>query len=270
MWKVVLALRELGGSGTIQEIRDKVAEIGGFDEKQLARLHGKGPLTEIEYRVGWARWLLMAAGAITQSQNGVWALTEVGRSVVESDMPTLYAATRAKQHPGRSLAADSESPSDDEEGLGDDDANPNWREALLERVLQMEPASFEQLTARVLREKGFTSVKVSGRTGDGGIDGVGVLQVSLINFKVFFQCKRYRGSVGSSVVRDFRGAMAGRSDKGLLITTGSFSREAKLEATRDGTVAVDLIDGDQLCELLRELGLGTRMRQATLIDESFF
>jgi len=269
MWKVVLALRELGGSGTIQEIRDKVAEIGGFSEHQLGWLHGKGPLTEIEYRVGWARWLLKAAGAITQSQNGVWALTELGRTVVESDMPKLYASTRTKQHPTRAKSSESDL-TDEDEGPEDDDANPHWREALLERILLMDPASFEQLAARVLREKDFASVKVTGRTGDGGIDGVGVLQVSLINFKVYFQCKRYRGSVGSSVVRDFRGAMAGRSDKGLLITTGTFSREARLEATRDGTVPVDLIDGDQLCELLKELKLGIRTREATLIDESFF
>jgi restriction system protein len=268
MWRVVLALRELGGSGTIQEIREKVAEIGGFDDQQLSKLHGKGPLTEIEYRVGWARWLLKAAGAITQSQNGVWALTDVGRSVSESDMARLYSVSRTKQHTAKAKSSDTESP-DDQVSEGDD-ANPQWREALLERVLMMDPSSFEQLAARLLREKGFTSVSVTGRTGDGGIDGVGVLRVSLINFKVFFQCKRYKGSVGSSVIRDFRGAMAGRADKGLLITTGSFSRDAKAEATRDGAPPVDLIDGDDLCELLKETKLGIRTREATTVDEPFF
>jgi Restriction endonuclease len=80
--------------------------------------------------------------------------------------------------------------------------------------------------------------------------GIGVYRVSLLSFPVFFQCKRYVGSVGSGAVRDFRGAMSGRGDKGLLITTGTFTSEAKRESTRDGAPPVDLIDGDQLCDLL--------------------
>ncbi len=108
----------------------------------------------------------------------------------------------------------------------------------------------------MLREAGFLKVEVTGRGGDGGIDGIGVLRVDLLSFQALFQCKRYQGSAGA--VRDFRGAMVGCSDKGLMITTGTFTPDAKREATKDGAPAVDLIDGDQLCDLLKQLKLGVR------------
>jgi len=138
----------------------------------------------------------------------------------------------------------------------DDSEGDNWKDVLLDAVMAMRPDAFERLAQRLLREAGFISVNVTGGSGDGGIDGLGVYRLSLVSFPVFFQCKRYRGSVTPSAVRDFRGAMAGRGDKGLLITTGTFTSEAKKEATRDGAPPVDLIDGDRLCDLLREYKLG--------------
>jgi restriction system protein len=138
----------------------------------------------------------------------------------------------------------------------------------------MKPDAFERLAQRLLREAGFISATVTGRTGDGGIDGLGVYRMSLVSFPVFFQCKRYRGSVGSSAVRDFRGAMAGRGDKGLLITTGPVTGDAKAEATRDGAPPVDLIDGHRLCNLLKEdeLGVKTTTRQVedVVVNPGFF
>ena len=128
----------------------------------------------------------------------------------------------------------------------------------------MSPTSFEKLCQRVLRESGFTQVEITGRSGDGGIDGIGVLRIALLSFQVFFQCKRYKGSVGAPVIRDFRGAMVVRTDKGLLMTTGSFTPEAKREATRDGAPVLDLIDGDSLCTILKDLSLGVTTRQ---VDE---
>jgi len=120
----------------------------------------------------------------------------------------------------------------------------------------LQPDAFERLSQRVLRESGFIKVEVTGRTGDGGIDGVGVLRIQLISFQVLFQCKRYRDTVGASAIRDFRGAMVGRTDKGLFITTGRFTSEAKREATRDGAPPIELIDGEEFCELLKQLRIG--------------
>jgi restriction system protein len=137
----------------------------------------------------------------------------------------------------------------------------------------MSPAAFERLTQRLLREAGFINVKVTGRSGDGGIDGLGVYRVSLVGFPVYFQCKRYRGSVGPGAVRDFRGAMAGRGNKGLLVTTGSFTADAKAEALRDGAPPIDLIDGDRLCDLLKEYRVGirveTRVTEDVEIDRAY-
>ena len=138
----------------------------------------------------------------------------------------------------------------------------------------IDPTAFERLSQRLLRESGFTRVEVSGKSGDGGIDGVGVLRVQLISFQVLFQCKRWKGSVGSEVIRNFRGAMQGRADKGLIITTGRFTAEARKEATRDGAPAIDLIDGEAVCGLMKELGLGVRVREVrteeVTLDEEFF
>ena len=154
------------------------------------------------------------------------------------------------------------------------DGADNWKEALLDCLMTTSPQGFECLAQRLLREAGFISATVTGRSGDGGIDGLGVYRLSLVSFPVFFQCKRYRGSVGAGAVRDFRGAMAGRGDKGLLITTGTFTPDAKAEATRDGAPPVDLIDGERLCDLLKqyELGVNTTIRQVedVAVNRVFF
>jgi restriction system protein len=141
-------------------------------------------------------------------------------------------------------------------------------------MLRVSPAGFERLAQRLLRAAGFINTTITGRSGDGGIDGVGIYRLSLVSFPVFFQCKRYKGTVGPDKVRDFRGAMAGRGDKGLLITTGAFTREARTEATRDGAPPIDLIDGEQLCVLLKDHQLGVRTEERRIEDvkilSSFF
>ena len=135
-----------------------------------------------------------------------------------------------------------------------------WKEQLLDQLMGMRPDAFERLAQRLLREADFDSVNVTGKSGDGGIDGLGVYRLGLMSFPVFFQCKRYQSSVGSGAVRYFPGAMAGRGDKGLVITTGSFTADAKIEAARDGAPPIDLIDGDRLCRLLSQYELGVRTR----------
>ncbi len=130
----------------------------------------------------------------------------------------------------------------------------------------MEPDAFERLAQRLMREAGFTNVDVLGRSGDGGLDGVGTYRQSLVSWTVYFQCKRYQGSVSSAAVRDFRGAMSGRGEKGLLITTGTFTASAKDEATRDGAPSLDLVDGARLCDLLRDYGLGMAATPRTVYD----
>jgi restriction system protein len=148
-----------------------------------------------------------------------------------------------------------------------------WKSKALEVLFSISPSAFERLAQRVLRESGFTQVEVTGRVGDGGIDGKGIVRISgFLSFHVIFQCKRYKKSVGPSEIRDFRGAMQGRADKGLFITTGSFTREAVREATRDGAPPIDLIDGEILCDKLKELKLGitTKLVESVEIEFEWF
>lgn len=228
LWPTVAALRTLGGSGSIDEIVETVLQQQDFTEEQQQVLHGDGPQTEIEYRLAWARTYLKFMGLLVNSRRGVWTLTEQGRSVREDDIPRLHAEIVARlrgEQRAKRRAQQAKNISDDGEQQLDDEQD--WREQLLDILMSISPDAFERLAQRLLREAGFISATVTGRTGDGGIDGLGIYRMSLVSFPVFFQCKRYRGSVGASAVRDFRGAMAGRGDKGLLITTGTFTAEAK-------------------------------------------
>jgi len=147
-----------------------------------------------------------------------------------------------------------------------------WQDQLLDCLLKMKPAAFERLCQRILKDSGFIKVEVTGRNGDGGIDGIGVLRLNLLSFHVLFQCKRWKGSVGASAIRDFRGAMVGRTDKGLVMTTGTFTTDARKEATRDGAPAIDLVDGAELCELLKNLkiGVSTRKVEHVLVEQDAF
>lgn len=267
LWPTIVALRDLGGSGSIDEIVERVLQLGDYSEDQQAILHKDGPSTEIEYRLAWARTYLKGMGFADNSQRGVWSLTDEGRAAQESEIEPRRQAyiVRTREQRRRKADASGGSSESDENGETEPD-ELTWQEQLLDALMQLSPAGFERLAQRLLREAGFVSATVTGRSGDGGIDGLGVYRMSLVSFPVFFQCKRYVGSVGAGAVRDFRGAMAGRGDKGLLITTGTFTADAKAEATRDGAPPLDLIDGKRLCELLKEYDLGVRTTKRIVED----
>jgi restriction system protein len=276
MWPTLEALRTLGGSGRIEEIDGEVIRRQGFSEEQLAiRRPKKERQSMIEHRLAWSRTKLKEIGAIKNSAWGVWALTEDARNWSEAELDEH----RQSRGGGYLTLKENQKILTDASGVDDGliDAEENgtdWKERLLDRLLEMPPDTFERLAQRLLREAGFRNVEVTGRPGDGGIDGVGVFQLSLVPFHIFFQCKRYRGTVPPSEVRDFRGAMSGRGEKGLLITTGSFTKSARDEATRDGAPPVELVDADALCDLLRKYSLGVRTETRTIEDvfivEDFF
>lgn len=221
----MVALRELGGSGSIEEIVEAVLLLGNYIDEQQATLHNDGPGTELVYRIAWARTYLKGMGLADNSQRGVWSLTDEGRTGTESEIePNRQAyvlAPRERRKQSRTDQSSNEPHAVDD--AMDTPEEATWQEQLLDSLMAVDPTGFERLAQRLLREAGFVSTQVTGRSGDGGIDGLGVYRISLVSFPVFFQCKRYRGSVGASAVRDFRGAMTGRGDKGLLITTGTFT-----------------------------------------------
>jgi restriction system protein len=271
MWPTLTAIKALGGSGSNEEIFDKTVEQEKFSEHVQKQMHTKGNMTKLEYRSAWARTYLKMSGAIENSARGVWSITKLGETVAEPDLKKLVKRDQA-QKPKTVVEKIFKSETDRDHTSVSQSEVMDWRESLLSHLRSLDPADFEKLCQRLLRESGFVKVRVTGKSGDGGIDGVGVLRVNLLSFHVLFQCKRYQGSVASSEVRDFRGAMVGRSDKGLMITTGTFTSEARKEATRDGAPAIDLIDGNELCVLLKELKLGIAIEtvEVVTIDSDWF
>lgn len=254
------ALDKIGGSASLNEVNDAVIELVGLPAEAVEIQYESGAGAVVPDRLSWARSHLKAAGFLASGGRGVWLLTDEGRQAATWPETTLKKAVAQSVKEQQEARRNSE-PIDDELPQG----NPNlelsdWRDQLLVTLRAMDPSAFERLCQRLLRESGFVKVEVTGRSGDGGIDGTGIMQLSLMSFHVLFQCKRYQGSVGSGAVRDFRGAMMGRTDKGLVITTGTFSPDARKEATRDGAPPIDLIDGEALCEKLKELQLGVETR----------
>ena len=269
LWPTLKALEARGGSASILELSEQVATDLALPDEMLDILHGKnGPKSEVDYRASWARTRLKFIGAVDNTARGVWTITEVGRGIQTEqkvcELVRLELAKRTKERQSQRLEPGGES----------DDVvdEQDWEEALLNIVRRIEPPAFERLCQRILRESGFAKVEVTGRSGDGGIDGSGVLRVNLISFHVRFQCKRYTGSVGAPEIRDFRGAMVGRADKGLFVTTGGFTKDAEREAVRDGAPAIDLIDGTALCNLLKDLELGVTTETVEVVKprQEFF
>lgn len=265
MWPALTALKELGGSAKVKEMYKQVVDDEHFSEEQQEVPTKDGRMSEIEYRLHWARTHLKAIGAIDNSTRGVWTLTDKGKTITPEQMASETKEWRAQFQKGKGKGTGAGVDANGDE-QSDDQTSATWKDHLVGYVLELPPEGFERLAQRILREAGFVNVTVTGKSGDGGIDGVGVYRMSLVSFPVYFQCKRYKGAVTAGAVRDFRGAMSGRGEKGLLITTGSFTRDAQSEASRDGAPPVELIDGDQLCDLLKEYGLGVSVRQRIMED----
>lgn len=269
MWPTIVALKELGGSAANDELLTKVIEVTRLSPDVQNVPHTDGRQSKVSYNLHWAKTYLKKAGYVDNSERGVWALTDAGEVCTEADVSRVPAIVRKMVADAKKAAV-----SEGEEPVVDavDALDVNWKDDLLNCLKSIQPDAFERLSQRLLREAGFVKVEVTGRAGDGGIDGIGVLRLNLLSFQVLFQCKRYSGSVGPGTIRDFRGAMVGRSDKGLLITTGTFTAEAKKEATRDGAPAIELIDGEQLCDLLKQLRLGvsTETVERVVVDRSWF
>lgn len=262
------AIQELGGSGNIEEIDARAIKLSKQPEKVLDVRHDGGELTEIEYQLAWSRTYLKYAGYITNPGRGVWRLLKSDIKIETLDVKEILRMARAnKTSTGGGDSATSTTPPD---SLPPESAL-DWKDVLLKELKLLKPDSFERLTQLILRESGFSQVEVLGRSGDGGIDGMGILKIKgVLSFYVYFQCKRYAESVGSAAVRDFRGAMQGRSDKGVIITTGRFTAEASKEAQRAGAVPIELVDGSALCDLMKDLRIGVSVElvESMTVDAS--
>jgi restriction system protein len=267
---ILEVLRELGGSGTASEIVDRSLEIAKVTESEQEAVNKNG-LSRVKNQVHWARQYLVWSNFLDSSKRGVWSLTEKGST---ANLTTFNALELFKVVQS---ARFSKTPDKKKPELPTDDPVPHdaeikdHRSVLLDLIKSLAPGGFERLSQRLLRESGFQHVSVTGKSNDGGIDGIGTLQVNpFVSFNVLFQCKRYQGAVTPSQVRDFRGAMMGRADKGLIITTGTFTLEAKKEARRDGVPPIELVDGEILVDMFEKLELGLIPKRDFDVDEKFF
>lgn len=273
---VFIALRSLGGSANISEIRDKVIEMLQLSDEIVDEPH-KGSAsqqTELEYQLAWARTRLKAFGAITNSQRGVWMITPKfsdNDTVSKTDVVEFIKKQRlASKNPAEAKAlAEDDDPTNDNVEIPEE-LEP-WRTELAETLHSMDPYAFERLSMLLLRECGFSQVSVTKKSGDGGIDGTGKLRINgIFSFNVAFQCKRFVGSVSAGDIRDFRGSLTTDIEKGVFITTGTFTKAAREEASNAGKQQIDLIDGEEFINKLIEYRLGVREKTIYEVDKSFF
>ena len=271
---VLRALEKLGGSGRPGEVCEHVAEELKISDEEMTDKLKSGAL-RFNNQVAWARFYLVKGGYIDSSRTGVWSITDKGRSnvgLIHKDAVIIFKEIHAEfKKAGNDIGGtDNEEEGDNGTAPGID-LNADYKTHLQEMLMSLPANGFERFCQRLLRESGFEHVNVTGRSGDGGIDGIGILQVNpLVSFKVLFQCKRYAGSVGPSQVRDFRGAMGGRADKGIILTTGTFTGEAKKESVRDGVPPIEIVDGEKLAAMCESLGLGLKQVKTYEIDKLFF
>ncbi len=272
------ALHKLGGSATIHEIHDEVVAILALSDEEIALPHGSRPNspTDIKYRLGWVRTWLKRYGLLENSGKGVWSLTRQGRGITVVDIKEVDRVVQAQIRKEKESQKKADVSLDDSKDLLDIDVTAleeTWRNTLNDVLTNMDPTAFERLCQRILRESGFTKVEVTQASHDGGIDGKGILQVNdFLSFRVVFQCKRYSGSVGPDVVQKLRGAMPGSADRGLIVTTGHFTQGAIKEASHEHKSPIELVDGGELLNRLKELELGvaTEMVEKVTVDPDFF
>ncbi len=273
---VLDALRELGGSGRPSEVDERIASELRLSEAEVSQVTKSGQ-SRYSNQVAWARFYLAKAGLLDSSSRGVWSLTEKGnesRLTHDAALQLFQQVQSQFARSGTATGGDIASPDTvpDDTPTKSATTTRDYQVELLTVLKSLPPAGFERVCQRLLRESGFQQVAITGRSGDGGIDGDGVVQVNpFVSFRVLFQCKRYDSSaVSASQVRDFRGAMAGRADKGIILTTGSFSADAKKEAVRDGVPPIELVDGDKLVGMFEMLELGLKPVRTFEVDDNFF
>lgn len=265
---ILLALQSNGGAGNSSSIIDKVVENLDIKEEELEQVTSNGQ-SRVRNQIQWARFYLFKAGLIDNSQRGIWRLTNEGLEAVltENDIYNLFKGVQesVKKTPikesKKNLVLFEEISTEDEEHSS----------SLLNLIQNLSPSGFEKLCKRLLTEIGINDISITGGSGDQGIDGKGIVKLNdVVSLNIVFQCKRYKETVSPHHVRDFRGAMQGRGEKGLIITTGRFTKEAKNEANRDGVTPIELIDGERLVDLFEKYGLGLKPITVYEIDREFF
>lgn len=265
---VLTTLQSNGGALNSSNAIEQVVENLGITEEELEEATSNGQ-SKIRNQIQWARFYLFKAGLIDNAQRGIWRLTNEGleKELTDADVYELFKEVQESVRNTHKMTPkkveqkfDDISTEDEEHSIG-----------LLKLIQNLPPAGFEKLCKRLLTEIGINDITITGGSGDQGIDGKGIVKLNhVVSLNIVFQCKRYKETVSPHHVRDFRGAMLGRGEKGLIITTGRFTKEAKNEASRDGVTPIELIDGDRLVILFEKCHLGLKPVTVFEIDYEFF
>ncbi|HZL11694.1 MAG TPA: restriction endonuclease [Prolixibacteraceae bacterium] len=265
------ALRQLGGSAKPREAADIIAENLDLHDDKLNELLNSGQ-SRYYNQVAWARQYLAWEGLLDTSQHGIWALSAKGENTTLTEEQARAIFLKWVDIYRKAKLDKSKKQIIEEQEKGEsDDIQPTNETDLLHVLQSLTPDGFERICQRLLRESGFEKVVVTGQSHDGGIDGYGTLEMNpFVSFKVLFQCKRYKGTVSRAQVGDFRNAMIGRAEKGIIMTTGTFSSDATKEANRDGAPQVELVDGEKLVEMFKRVELGVKPKKVYEVDLPFF
>ncbi|MEO7477631.1 MAG: restriction endonuclease [Lysobacteraceae bacterium] len=264
-------LRTTGGSAKPKEVTSWIQREFKLSSEVTESVTKTG-VNRFYNQVAWARQFLVWHGLLDDSARGVWTLTPLGWKTHLDDEAThrlLAYRNKINRKSGKQVAVSTEeTEADAQESLPLDEEQG---QTLLQILKGLPPYGFELLCQRLLREHGFEDVQVTQKSRDGGIDGYGVLRLSpFVSMKVAFQAKRYKDVVSRAAVGEFRNALLGRAEKGVFITTGRFTQDAETEATRDGVVPIELVDGERLVGLFEDKNLGVKPKQIFEIDHAFF
>ncbi len=276
---------------SLAEARETLSRKLGLSEEDRAQLLPSGHQTVLANRVAWAKVYMQRAGVLTSAKRGHFQISPRGIQVL-ADKPQRIDIKLLDQFPefmefrtkkgevsATSESAESESTSTPEEVLeaASQRISADLAAELLERVKKSTPSFFERLVVELLLRMGYGGSRreagqAIGRSGDEGIDGV-ISEDRLGLDTIYLQAKKWAETVGRPDVQKFVGALHGkRARKGVFLTTGSFSAEAR-EYVSHIDPKVVLIDGRQLVELMidHDLGVATSATyRVKRIDSDFF
>lgn len=281
MGPILDALRTLGGSGTPKEVTEKIIAEQKVSEKVLSEKISSG-MSRFQNQVYWGRQYLVWENLLESTKKGIWKLSEQGYTTHLTEDEShkiflkwvgIYSERRKQKEIIGNKPVDSVSVIEEIDIDETTNAKADYKQELLATLRNMKPLNFEKFSLLLLRENDFEELKLTGGSKDDGIDGSGVLRINpVVSFRVLFQCKRYaeNNKVARTQIADFRNAMLGRAEKGIFITTGFFTKEAQVEATRDGATAIELVDADKLVAMIEKTELGLRPITTYEVDHNFF
>lgn len=276
MPRIVLALRDMDGVGKAAAVKEWIVATMTESKEQINETVLDSGVPKYQNDIQWARMFLVNANMLEPmaiSGRGVWKLTPSGLSTpVDADsMAKVYvlATKKGKKAKSETQAA----PGEDDQQLGLPGLD-SWEHHLKGLLTTMPHQGFERLCAEIMTKNGLHATRVTGQSGDKGIDGEGLLAfdtLELVSIRVAWQCKRFNeGTVGSDAVRNFRGSLDHATDHGVIFTTSTFTTSALQEATQAGKKAIRLVDLSGLIEQMFKLKLGISPEPPHVVDKQYF